>query len=93
MVAVGGGPQLFPGKGGPYGARNDDAATGRIDEERRGLIEGLKRLADDAVDGVRRAREVVGETGAHWDERRKVKAKGNGWRSEAFNVFDAHPSL
>ena len=40
-------------------------------EERRGLVEGLKRLADDAVDGVRRAREVVGETGAHWDERRK----------------------
>jgi hypothetical protein len=26
VVAGGGGPQLFPGKGGPYGARNDDAA-------------------------------------------------------------------
>jgi hypothetical protein len=93
VVAVGGGPQLFPGKGGPYGARNDDAASGGNDEERQGLIEGLKRLADDAVDGVRRGREVVGEAGAHWDKRKQVEAQGNGWRSEAFNVFDAHPSL
>jgi len=53
----------------------------------------LKRLADDAVDAVRRGREVVGEAGAHWDERKKVGAQGNGWRSEAFNVFDAHSSL
>ncbi|KIJ99748.1 hypothetical protein K443DRAFT_8149 [Laccaria amethystina LaAM-08-1] len=93
VVAVGDGPQLFPGKGGPYGARNDDAASGGNDEERQGLIEGLKRLADDAVDGVRRGREVVGDAGAYWDKRMQVEAQGNGWRSEAFNVFDAHPSL
>ena len=92
VVAVGGGPQLFPGKGGPYGARNDDAAGGGNDEERQGLVEGLKCLAHDAVDGVRRGREVVGEAGAQWDERRKVEAQGNGWRSEAFNIFDVHPS-
>lgn len=92
VVAVGGGPQLFPGKGGPYGVRNDDAASGGNDEERQGLIEGLKRLADDAVDGARRGREIVGEAGANWDERKKVEAQGNGWRSEAFNIFDVHPS-
>jgi len=92
VVAVGGGSQLFPGKGGPYGARNDDAASGKNDEERQGLIEGLKRLADDADDRVRWRREVIGEAGALCNEGNKVGAQGNGWRSGAFNVFDVHSS-
>ena len=81
VVAVGGGPQLFPGKGGPYGARNDDTASGVNDEERHGLIEGLKKLADDADDGVRRGRKVI--WGGWGPLRRGKKTRG-----AAFNVFD-----
>ncbi|CAA7268403.1 unnamed protein product [Cyclocybe aegerita] len=79
VVAIGDGPQLFPGKCGPHGE----------DEERQGLLEGLRDGVNNAVEttveGVKDTADVAGQVQERWEGRREETRSRNGWRSESFN--------
>ncbi|KAJ3514706.1 hypothetical protein NLJ89_g2228 [Agrocybe chaxingu] len=79
VVAIGDGPQLFPGKGGPHGE----------EEERQGLLEGLRdgvnNAVETAIEGVKDTADAAGRVQERWDGRREEATSRNNWRSEAFN--------
>ncbi|KAF8157043.1 hypothetical protein B0H34DRAFT_859634 [Crassisporium funariophilum] len=80
VVAVGGGAQLFPGKGGPYGE----------DGERQGLLEGIrdgvKKAVDGAVQGLNEGEEVVDRVENRWGKSKKAEERSTEtWKSKAFD--------
>jgi len=86
IVAVGGGAQLFPGKGGPYdgGAStteehgNDKGLVGLGVESVKKGVEGVKRGLDIGV-------EAAGKMNRFAEGVQKPGDRSEGWRS---NVFD-----
>lgn len=91
-VTVGTGAQLFPGKGGPYGAPKDTgtAGNGLAKDVRRGA-EGMLR---DIKEGTEQVTDEAGRVKREYEnakgkERRKMRRGGAGvgdWWSPAFDL-------
>ncbi|KAF5351172.1 hypothetical protein D9756_008342 [Leucocoprinus leucothites] len=99
-VAVGTGAQLFPGKGGPYGAPKDTKGAGKavLQEVREG-VEQVKQGAEQARESlengyenvkgkVQEGYEGVKGKGRRFGERREREREGArwDWRSSAFDL-------
>ncbi|KAF5336528.1 hypothetical protein D9611_006545 [Ephemerocybe angulata] len=80
-LAVGGGPQLFPDKAVPYGARNDQEDVRFVNEGRR-LVSAAKQTANVAAS---EAMGSVAYVGARFNARRKEEERP-GWYSDAFDL-------
>ncbi|KAF6746136.1 hypothetical protein DFP72DRAFT_1076712 [Ephemerocybe angulata] len=80
-LAVGGGPQLFPDKAVPYGARNDQEDVRFVNEGRR-LVAAAKQTANVAAS---EAMGSVAYAGARFNARR-MEEERPGWYSDAFDL-------
>ncbi|KAF8512805.1 hypothetical protein JB92DRAFT_2926409 [Gautieria morchelliformis] len=90
LVAVGMGPQILPGKGGPEPGVDSatDQARGAAAEAERTVehVAGkAKAVADDAVGAVVEARESLEHAEAREEAREGVEVKKKGWRSRVFD--------
>ena len=78
VVAIGGGAQLFPGKGGDHDH-----------EDRQSLLEGVrdsaKKAVNEVVEGLDEAREGVERIEDRWGERKQAEERSSEtWKSDAF---------
>lgn len=96
-LAIGIGPQLLPGKGGPHTAEEEDYglrdAVREALSEVQGALDGVVRTAragEETVDEVRR--DVADVEGGVWDagrngrRRYREEARREGWSSHAFDL-------
>jgi hypothetical protein len=91
-VAVGSGPQLFPGKGGPYGVPKSTRGAGK--RAMRRVREGVEELRDEIQEGYQRAKgrveagqETMVGTERRFTERRERERERvvSNWRSSVFD--------
>lgn len=91
LVAVGIGPQILPGKGGP------EPGVDPVTEQARGAraeVQGAaenvagkaKAVADDTLEAAMAARENLEDASARMKEREDVEVKRKGWKSPAFDL-------
>jgi hypothetical protein len=91
VLAVGGGAQLFPNKGGPYGV--DEVTVGDVAHE---VVEEVQETLERSVDKTQEIVETVGEESVRIrddleraeerkNEREQLERRRKGWRSHAFD--------
>ncbi|KAL1713260.1 hypothetical protein EV715DRAFT_296236 [Schizophyllum commune] len=92
VIAIGGAPQLFPGKAGPHDAGDDSGGVGvgevvdEVAEDTRSVVEKAAASTREAVRSAREVREELERSGKRKDARRKVDGKKRGWHSDAFDL-------
>jgi hypothetical protein len=86
VIAVGGGAQIFPGKGGPYGENGPDsivtAVEHVVDEVVEASSEATKALKSKAVE----VRKDLERAEVRKETRKRVERRKSGWRSHAFDL-------
>ncbi|KAJ7275091.1 hypothetical protein C8J57DRAFT_1714793 [Mycena rebaudengoi] len=91
VLAVGGGAQLFPNKGGPYGV--DEVTVGDVAHE---VVEEVQETLERSVNKTQEIVETVGEESVRIrddleraeerkNEREQLERRRKGWRSHAFD--------
>jgi hypothetical protein len=90
VIAVGGGAQMFPHKGGPYDEGRSGAEPGGIADN---LVDGMAEVADavgrttsEVVEAAVDAREEIARAEERKAQRESVEIQRRGWRSEAFDL-------
>ncbi|KAJ7721961.1 hypothetical protein DFH07DRAFT_898139, partial [Mycena maculata] len=92
VLAVGGGPQLFPHKGGPYGA--DEVSAGDIvqdvaDEVRQTVHHSVgktREVVEAVEDESVRIRENIERAEERKLDRERLERQRGGWKSHAFDL-------
>ena len=86
VIAVGGGAQMFPGKGGPYGENGPDSMVTVVKNVVDGIVgtssEATKALKENAV----KVREDLERAEVRKEERKRVERRKSGWRSRVFDL-------
>ncbi|KAL1737527.1 hypothetical protein EV714DRAFT_266328 [Schizophyllum commune] len=90
IIAIGGAPQLFPGKAGPHDADEDrgggvEEVVEEVAEDTRSAVEKVAASTREAVRSAREVREELERSGKRKDARQRVDSKRRGWHSDAFN--------
>ncbi|KAI5897910.1 uncharacterized protein SCHCODRAFT_02696539 [Schizophyllum commune H4-8] len=90
IIAIGGAPQLFPGKAGPHDAEEDRGGVGEVVEEvaedTRSAMEKAAASTREVVRGAREVREELERSGRRKAVRKKVDSRKRGWHSNAFDL-------
>ncbi|KAL1697510.1 hypothetical protein GGG16DRAFT_107426 [Schizophyllum commune] len=89
IIAIGGAPQLFPGKAGPHdvddNSRGVEEVAGEVAQDAQSVIEKAAASTREAVRGAREMREELERSGKRKEARRKVDGRRWGWHSDAFD--------
>ncbi|KAL1703719.1 hypothetical protein EV121DRAFT_207274 [Schizophyllum commune] len=89
VIAIGGAPQLFPGKAGPHDAEDDSGGVGEVvdevAEDTRSVVEKAAASTREAVRSAREVREELERSGKRKDARKRVDSTRRGWHSDAFD--------
>ncbi|KAI4529006.1 hypothetical protein K525DRAFT_230140 [Schizophyllum commune Loenen D] len=89
IIAIGGAPQLFPGKAGPHDAEDNiggvEEVVEEVAEDTRSVVEKAAASTREAVRGAREIREELERSGKRKDARQRVDSKRRGWHSDAFD--------
>lgn len=90
LVAVGIGPQILPGKGGPepevdYATDQARGARAEVEGAAENVAGKAKSVADDALGAAATARENLEDASTRMEAREGVEARRKGWRSRAFD--------
>jgi hypothetical protein len=92
VLAIGGGAQLFPHKGGPYGAEEvtaGEVAREAVDEMQEALDKSVgktREVVEAAGDQAIRIRDDLERAEERKMERERFEKHRGGWRSHAFDL-------